>query len=149
MEPALGFRCSTGVKAFVAVGLLAFVVCGSALAKFSISIAASDRTPAVGDRVTLIVRSEQPVDHNLRLIAVAPGQPVFRVVATITGDTSRPIQDVQRRGFEVSLRRAAPDRWRGVVRFARPGRWRVIVPNWAPAGVVGPNGVAMLTLVVR
>jgi hypothetical protein len=110
MEPALGFRCSTGVKAFVAVGLLAFVVCGSALAKFSISIAASDRTPAVGDRVTLIVRSEQPVDHNLRLIAVAPGQPVFRVVATITGDTSRPIQDVQRRGFEVSLRRAAPDR---------------------------------------
>lgn len=137
------------MKAFVAVGLLAFVVCGSALAKFSISIAASDTTPAVGQRVTLVVRSERDLDYDLRLIAVAPGQPVFRVVATITGDTGRPIQNVQRRGFEIDLTRAAPNRWRGVARFPRPGRWRVVVPNGAPVGVVIPNGVAMLTLAVR
>ena len=149
MEPAPRVRCSTGVKAFVAVGLLALVVCGSALAKLSITIAANDTTPAMGQRVTLVVRSEQALDYNLRLIAVAPGQPVFRVVATITRDTGRPIPNVQRRGFEVDLTRAAPDRWRGVARLPRPGRWRLIVPNWAPAGVVGPNGVAMLTLVVR
>ena len=100
-------------------------------------------------RVTLVVRSERDLDYDLRLIAVAPGQPVVRVVATITGDTGRPIQNVQRRGFEIDLTRAAPNRWRGVARFARPGRWRVVVPNGAPVGVVIPNGVAMLTLAVR
>ena len=149
MEPAPRFRCSTGVKAFVAVCLLAFVVCGSALAKFSISIAASDTTPAVGQRVTLVVRSERDLDYDLRVIAVGPGQPVFRVVATITGDTGRPLPNVQRRGFEIDLTRASPNRWHGVARFARPGRWRVVVPNGAPVGVVIPNGVAMLTLTVR
>lgn len=137
------------MKAFVAVGLLALVVCGSAFAKFSITIAASDTTPAVGERVKLVVRSERDLDYDLRLIAVAPGQPVFRVVATITGDTGRPIPNVQRRGFEIDLTRAAPNRWRGVARLARPGRWRVVVPNGAPVGVVIPNGVAMLTLAVR
>ena len=137
------------MKAFVAACLLALVVCGAALAKFSISIAASDTTPLVGQRVTLVVRSERDLDYDLRLIAVGPGQPVFRVVATITGDTGRPIPNVQRRGFEIHLTRAAPNRWRGVARFARPGRWRVVVPNGAPVGVVIPNGVAMLTLAVR
>ena len=137
------------MKACVALGLFALVTCGSALAKFSVSIAASDTTPAAGQRVTLVVRSERALDHNLRLIAVAPGQPVFRVVATITGDTSRPIASVRRRGFEVDLKRAAPNRWRGVTRFPRPGHWRVVVPNGAPVGVVIPNGVAMLTLAVR
>jgi hypothetical protein len=137
------------VKAFVAVGLLTLVVCGAALAKFSISIAASDTTPAVGQRVTLVVRSERDLDYDLRLVAVGPGQPVFRVVATITGDTGRPIPNVQRRGFEIDLTRAAPNRWRGVARFVRPGRWRVVVPNGAPVGVVIPNGIAMLTLAVR
>jgi hypothetical protein len=149
MEPAPRFRCSAGVKAFLAVGLVALVVCGSAPAKFSITIAASDTTPAVGQRVTFVVRSGRGLEYDLRLIAVAPGQPVFRVVATITDDTGRPIQNVKRRGFEIELTRAAPNRWRGVARFARPGRWRVVVPNGAPIGVVIPNGVANMTLAVR
>jgi hypothetical protein len=149
MEPALRFRCSTRVKALVAVGLVALVACGTASPKFSITIEASDTTPAVGQRVTLVVRSERDLDYDLRLIAVAPGEPVFRVVATITGDTGRPIHAVQRRGFEIDLTRAAPNRWRGVARFARPGHWRVVVPNGAPVGVVIPNGVAMRTLAVR
>jgi hypothetical protein len=141
--------CRRGVRAVAAVALVALVVCGSALAKFRISIAASDATPAVGQRVTLVVRSEQALDHDLRLIAVAPGQPVFRVVATITGDTSRPDPNVDRHGFEVKLTRTAPNRWRGVARFTRVGRWRVVVPNGAPVGVIIPNGAATLTLAVH
>jgi hypothetical protein len=149
MDPLARFRCKRGVKALLAVGLVALIACGAALAKFRISIAASDTTPAVGQRVALVVRSERALDYNLRLIAVAPGQPVFRVVATITGDTSRPDPNVARHGFEIDLTRVAPNRWRSVARFQSPGRWRVVVPNGAPVGVIIPNGAAMLTLAVH
>jgi hypothetical protein len=149
MDPAASFGCRRGVKALGAIALAALFVCAPALAKFSISIAASDTTPAVGQRVTVTVRSGQALDYDLRLIAVAPGQPLFRVVATITGDTSRPVPNVASRGFEIALTRAAPNRWRGVARFRRPGRWRVVVPNGAPVGVIIPNGAALLTLAVH
>jgi hypothetical protein len=137
------------MKTLAAAVILALVLCASALAKFQISVAASDTTPAVGQRVTLIVRSERRLDYNLRLIAVAPGRNTFRVVATITGDTSRPDPNIARNGFEVPLVRIAPDRWRGTVRFRSTGRWRVVVPNGAPVGVVIPAGVARLTLAVH
>jgi hypothetical protein len=133
----------------LATGLAALVVCSPAVAKFKISVAASDARPAVGQRVALRVRSERDVSYNLRLIAVAPGQPIFRVVATITGDTSRPDPDVARHGFEIHLRRIAAGRWRGFARFETPGRWRVVVPNGAPVGVMMPNGAAQLSLTVR
>lgn len=131
------------------VGLIALVMCSPAAAKFRISIAASDSTPAVGQQVALVLRTEQPLEHNLRLVAVAPGQPVFRVVATITGDTSRPDPNVARHGFEIRLTRVASNRWRGTARFTRTGLWRVVVPNWGPVGVVIPNGAAMLALPVH
>ncbi len=137
------------MRCLAAAGLVALVLCPPALAKFRISIASSDLTPAVGHRVTLVVRSERGLDYDLRLIAVAPGQPVFRVVATITRDTSHPDPDVARHGFEIHLARVASNRWRGVTRFTRPGRWRVVVPNGAPVGVIIPNGAALLTLVVH
>jgi hypothetical protein len=137
------------MKALVAAGIVALILCASALAKFQISVAASDTTPAVGQRVTIIVRSERRLDYNPRLIAVAPGKDIFRVVATITGDTSRPDPNIARNGFEVRLVRVTPDRWRGMVRFRSTGRWRVVVPNWAPTGVVIPAGVARLTLTVH
>jgi hypothetical protein len=137
------------MKALAASGVVALVLCASALAKFQISVAASDRTPAVGQPVTVVVRSERRLDYNLRLVAVAPGRNIFRVVATITGDTSRPDPDIARNGFEVPLRRIASDRWRGTVRFRSKGRWRVVVPNGAPVGVVLPAGVARLTLAVH
>ena len=126
-----------------------YALCASAFAKFQISVTASDTTPAAGQRVTLIVRSERRLDYGLRLIAVAPGRNIFRVVATITGDTSRPDPNIARNGFEVHLVRLAPDRWRGTARFRSVGRWRVVVPNGAPAGVVIPAGVARLTLAVH
>ena len=148
-EPFARFRCRRSVKAFVAIAFVALIACGSALAKFSISVLTSDTTPAKGQRVTLVVHSARSLDYDLRLIAVAPGQPVFRVVATITGDTSRPDPNVGRHGFEVNLTRVAPNRWRGVARFQRPGRWRVVVPNGAPVGVIVPNGAALLTLSVH
>ena len=137
------------MKALVAAAALALVLCASAMAKFQISVAASDRTPAVGKPVTLTVRSERKLDYNLRLVAVAPGRNIFRVVATIRGDTSRPDPNVARNGFEVPLLRVAPDRWRGTVRFRTTGRWSVVVPNGAPVGVVIPAGVARLTITVR
>jgi len=137
------------MKALAAGVTLALVLCATASAKFLIAVAASDTTPAVGQPVTLIVRSERKLDYNLRLIAVAPGRNIFRVVATITGDTSRPDPNIARNGFEVPLVRIGPDRWRGTVRFRSTGRWRVVVPNGAPVGVVIPAGVAGLTLAVH
>ena len=137
------------MKVLAATGVVALVLCASALAKFQISVAASDTTPGVGQPVTMIVRSERRLDYDLRLIAVAPGKNIFRVVATITGDTSRPDPNVARNGFEVRLVRIGPDRWRGTVRFRSTGKWRVVVPNGAPVGVVIPAGVARLTLAVH
>jgi hypothetical protein len=137
------------MRALAATGIGALVLCAPAFAKFQISIGASDRTPAVGQRVTVVVRSERPLDYNLRLMAVAPGRDIFRVVATITGDTSYPDPNVARNGFEVRLVRVASDRWRGTVRFRSTGRWRLVVPNGAPVGVVMPAGVARLTLAVH
>ena len=134
----------------VALGaVVALTICQPAAAKFDISIAASDRTPAMHQRVTFVARSGESLPHNLRLIAVAPGQRVFRVVATITHDTSRPDPNVARHGFEIKLTRLASNRWRGSASFGRTGRWRIVVPNWAPVGVVIPNGAAMLALRVH
>lgn len=149
MEPRRVLWSRSGMTALAATGVVALILCASAAAKFQISVASSDPTPAVGQRVTLIVRSERKLDYNLRLIAVAPGRNIFRVVGTITGDTSRPDPNIARNGFEVPLVRIAPDRWRGTARFRSTGRWRVVVPNGAPVGVVGPDGVARLTLTVH
>jgi hypothetical protein len=124
-------------------------VCAPALAKFDISIGVGDRTPAVGQKVALTVRSARALDYNLRLIAVAPGKPVFRVVATITGDTSHPVANVARAGFEIFLTRLGPHRWRGLASFPQAGRWRVVVPNGAPVGVIIPNGAALLRIDVH
>ena len=137
------------MKAVLATGVAALVLCAPASAKFRISVAASDATPAVGQRVTVVVRSGQALDYNLRLMAVAPGKDIFRVVATLTGDTSYPDPNIARNGFEVRLVRIASDRWRGTVRFRRTGSWRLVVPNGAPVGVVIPAGVARLTVAVH
>jgi hypothetical protein len=137
------------MRALAAGAIAALVLSAPAAAKFRISVAASDTTPRLGQRVTVVVRSDHELDYNLRLIAVAPGRNIFRVVATITGDTSHPDPNIARNGFEVRLVRTAPDRWRGTVRFRTTGRWRLVVPNGAPVGVVIPAGVARLTLAVH
>jgi hypothetical protein len=137
------------MRVLAAVVLAALVVCTVAVAKVGVSISASDRTPAIGQRVALRVRSDQKLKWNLRMMAVAPGQPVFKVVATITGDTKYPDPNVARHGFEIRLQRVAQNRWRGIARFPSRGRWRVVVPNEAPMGVMMPNGAALLALAVH
>lgn len=137
------------MKIVAATASVALALCPAASAKFAISIAASDPTPAVGQPVSVVIRSERPLDHDLRLMAVAPGRDIFSVVATLTGDTSRPDPNVARNGFEVRLGRVAPDRWRGTVRFPTAGGWRLVVPNGAPVGVVLPEGAARLALAVH
>jgi hypothetical protein len=137
------------MKPLLATLALALVFCASAAAKFRITVSASDRTPAVRQHVTVIVRTEQPLDYDLRLIAVAPGKDIFKTVATITGDTSFPDPNIARAGFEIRLTRVTPRRWRGTVSFKRPGRWHIVVPNGAPVGVVMPAGVARQTLAVH
>jgi hypothetical protein len=96
------------VKVVPAITLASLIVCAPATAKPGISIRASDTTPTAGQRVTFDVGSERPLDYDLRLIAVSPGQSVFRVVATITGDTSHPDPDVARHGLRSTF--AAPGR---------------------------------------
>src|SRR4051812_33801751 len=137
------------MKPLAIAALAALALCAPAAAKLAIAVSANDTTPAAGQRVTFLVTSERPLDHDLRLMAVAPGANVFRTVATITRDTGRPDPDVARHGFEIRLVRIAPNRWRGTARFARAGRWRVVVPNGAATGVVVPNGVALLPVTVR
>lgn len=137
------------MKALAATALLALALCDAGSAKFGISVATSDRTPRVGQLVSVVVRSERRLDHDLRLMAVAPGRDIFSVVATLTGDTGRADPDVARKGFEVRLLRLAPDRWRGSVRFREPGRWRLVVPNWAPVGFVLPAGAARIEIPVH
>lgn len=148
-EPGEGGRCRRHVKILSAAAIIALVLATAGSAKVGISIAASDTTPGVGQLVSVVVRSERRLDHDLRLMAVAPGKDIFTVVATLTGDTSRPDPNIARNGFEVRLRRLAPDRWRGTVRFRSAGRWRLVVPNGAPVGVVLPAGVARLELAVH
>src|SRR5688500_8490121 len=138
MEPAARVRCRGVMRALAAGAIAALALSAPAAAKIRISVAARDTTPRLGKRVTVIVRSDPDLDYNLRLIAVAPGRNIFRVVATITGDTSHPDPNIARNGFEVRLVRIAPDRWRGTVRFRTTGRWRLVVPNGAPVGVVIP-----------
>jgi hypothetical protein len=88
----------------------AAVLCGTALAKIDVSIHASTGHPRTGQKVTFVVRSGAALKWNLRLIAVAPGQQMLRVVGAFTGDTSRPDHHVHRDGFEIHLRRLAANR---------------------------------------
>lgn len=136
------------VGALVATVVAGLIVAAPGMAKFPISAAASNTTPVVGERVTVVIRSER-LPYNLRLLAVAPDRNVFRVATTLTGDTRNPVSDVGSKGFEVPLVRAAPGRWRAIMRFPSSGRWRLIVPNFAPVGVVYPAGVERLSITVH
>src|SRR4051812_19523134 len=89
-QARLGRRATALAVAVLAAGALSV----PAGARLGFTIRAGHRTPAVGQAIKVTVRSERPLDFNLRLVAVALGQPVFRVVATITGDTSGPISNV-------------------------------------------------------
>jgi len=117
---------------------LILVFAPTASAKFKLRLTVADSTPRVMQPVAVVVHSQAQLSFNLRLVAVAPEKPWFRVVGTVTGDISRPHANIPHDGFEIPLRRLSNRAWRGVVRFPRRGRWQLIVPNEAPDGVMIP-----------
>ena len=110
-------------------------------AKFDLGLTVSDRTPAVGQPVTVVLRSGVPLDFNLKLIAVAPSRSWYDVVGVVTGESKLARANIPRDGFGVPVARVAPNRWRAVIRFPRPGRWRLVIPNGAPRGFMIPPPV--------
>ena len=141
-------RCRQGVRAVVVVTVLALLVVPVASAKFRMWLAVSDGTPAVGQPITVVLRSEVALDYDLKLIAVAPGKDWYDVVGVITGDSSLARASIPRDGFAVPVSRTAPNRWRARVKFPRAGRWRLLIPNGAPVGFMIPPPVVR-TVVVR
>ncbi len=116
-------------------------------AKFKLSLAVSDSTPAVRQRVTAVVRSERDLDYELKLIAVAPGKSWYDVVGVVTGDSNLAKAKIPHDGFAIRLVRKAANRWQGVVSFPRAGRWRLIVPNGAAEGFMIPPPVVRPVMV--
>lgn len=133
---------------------LALVVAAAAApaasAKGRITVAVSDRSPRVGQAFTVELRTGWvvPAHDWLRLIAVAPGRSWFDVVGRVTGDSSSARAEIPRDGFEVTLRRAGPRRWRAVVRLPRAGRWRLVVPNATHVGFMVPPPAAWMPWVL-
>jgi hypothetical protein len=140
--------CRTSMKIVVAAVALALFVAPAASGKIKLWLTLGDRTPAVGQPVTVVLHSEVRLGFNLRLFAVAPGKDWFDVVGKITGDASRPRATIPRDGFAIPVVRLAANRWRAVVRFPRPGRWRLVIPNEASEGIMLPPPV-MVPVAVR
>jgi hypothetical protein len=137
------------MKTLAWVSTVAFVllIVPTASAKFRISLAFGDSTPEVRQPFTVVIRTDVELEHDLRLIAVAPGMGWYDVVGAVTGDSSIARATIPRDGFEIRLTRLASDRWRALVRLPRAGRWRLVVPNWAPVGFAIPPPV-LRTVVV-
>lgn len=139
-------RRSTGVRIIAIAFCVAAIAAPVAFAKGQITITVADRTPRVGQAFTVEVRTGWIVPANdwLRLIAVAPGKSWYQVVGTVTGDSSRTHAKIPHDGFEITLRRVAPKRWRAVVQLPRTGRWRLVVPNGTHEGFMVPPPTAWM-----
>jgi hypothetical protein len=135
------------MKALVALSVVALCAAPVATAKFKMWLAIGDTTPAVGQPVTVVLRSEVKLDYDLKLIAVGPGKSWYDVVGVVTGDSVIAKAKIPHDGFAVPLVRVAPNRWRGIVKFPRRGRWRLVVPNGAPQGFMIPPPVMRPVLV--
>jgi hypothetical protein len=126
--------------AFALAALVACIVAPPVLAKFRMSMTLGNSSPSVGQRITVIVRTERaiPADDFIRLIAVAPDKGWYDVVGRVTGDSSLARADIPHDGYEIKLVRVAPRRWRAFAHFTRPGRWRLVVPNGTSRGFMIP-----------
>jgi hypothetical protein len=133
---ALLFALATGI-----------LLVAPASAKLKMSLTVSDKTPKIGQRVTVVLGAEQALDFNLKLITVAPGKGWYDVVGAVTGDASRTHARIPRDGFGVRVTRIAPNRWRATVTFPRAGRWQLVIPNEAPSGFMIPPPVVVRVVV--
>jgi hypothetical protein len=127
------------------VGLAVFVAAAPAAAKFKMTLALGDSSPAVGQPVTVVWNTEGvlPAAPAMKLVAVAPGAAIYPVLSVLTiGPGTYPASDA-RGSFAIRLVRVSPHRWRASVTFPKAGSWRVVVPNW------GPDGYAMPPPLVR
>ncbi len=129
------------MRALLATAVVGFCAVPVAGAKFSLGLVVSDSTPAVRQPVIVAVRSGQDLDHDPKLIAVAPGKAWYDVVGVVTGASRIARASIPRDGFAVPVTRIAPNRWRARVRFPRAGRWRLVIPNWGPVGFAIPPPV--------
>jgi hypothetical protein len=140
-EPAVAGRCTDSVKAFLTVAALALCFTPTAGAKFRLWVVTGDSTPAVGQPIAVVVRSQVDLDYDLKLIAVAPGRRWADVAGAVLGDVKNTAARLPRDGFAVRLVRVTANRWRGRLTFPHPGRWQLIVPNWAEEGLAYPPPV--------
>lgn len=138
------------MKALLVGLVVAAIVAPAAFAKGEIGVRVSDPTPRVDQpfEVRLHTSRAVPADDWLRLIAVAPGKSWYDVVGTVTGDSSRAHAQIPRDGFEIELKRVAPQKWRASVRLPRAGRWRLVVPNGTHVGFMVPPPRAWMPWVV-
>jgi hypothetical protein len=139
-------RRSRGVRILAITSCVAAIAAPAAFAKGQITVSVADRTPGVGQAFTVELRTSWvvPTTDWLRLIAVAPGKDWYDVVGTVTGDSSRTHAKIPRDGFEITLKRVAPKRWRAVVQLPRTGRWHLVVPNGTHQGFMVPPPVAWM-----
>ena len=131
------------------VALACLALAPVAGAKFGMALVLGKGSPRAGAPFTVSLRTDVdlPPDHELRLIAVAPGRIRSEVLGTITASTGDPTARVPVDGFEVTLVRVRPDRWRGVVSLPRKGRWQLVVPNWGPEGYAIPPPLVRFVVV--
>jgi len=134
------------VRLLIVALCVATIAAPAAFAKGRITVSVADRTPRVGQpfAVELHTGWVVPAYDWLRLIAVAPGNDWYDVVGTVTGDSSRAHANIPHDGFEITLKRTAPTRWRALVRLPRAGRWRLVVPNGTHAGFMVPPPAAWM-----
>ena len=130
----------------VAAGL---VIVPAAPAKFGMTLLLGKRSPHPGQPFTVSLRTdvELPPEHELQLVAVAPGTFRSNVLGAVTGASRTSTAVVPRDGFEITLTRVGPDRWRGLARLPRTGRWELVVPNWDAAGYAIPPPLVRVVVV--
>jgi hypothetical protein len=125
------------------VGLVLTVVLvavPTAAAKFRITLALGKSSPAAGQPFTVSLRTdvELPPDHDILLVAVAPGRLRQDVLGAVTGASRLTTAVIPRDGFAIELHRVRADRWRGIARLPSKGRWQLVVPNWVDVGYAIP-----------